>query len=320
MAYIIGIDLGGTSAKSAIFTENGKLLAEEKVKTNKNDGFENTLKNLAELASRLVEKAGVSIAEVSAIGCGAPGVVDSRTGVILRWSNFAWENVPFADTLSRLTGRKVFVANDANVAALGESNFGATAGYQSSVLLTIGTGIGGGIVYDGKLIEGYRSAGAELGHVTIREGEIKCTCGRRGCYEKYASATALVSQTRHAMVENLDSALWELTDGKMENVDGRTAFLAAEKGDETAKKVIEQFVGYLSEGIADIVNILRPEAVVLGGGIANEGEKLLVPLREAVDKRTYLAMDIVPLKIVAAKLGSRAGVYGGFALAKQNLT
>lgn len=320
MAYIIGIDLGGTSAKSAIFTEEGKLLAEEKVKTNKNDGFDGTMKKLADLAARLVEKAGVSAAEVLAVGCGAPGVVDSRTGVVLRWSNFAWENAPFAETLSCLTGKKVFVANDANVAALGESNFGATAGYQSSVLLTIGTGIGGGVVYDGKLIEGYRSAGAELGHITIREGGIKCTCGRRGCYEKYASASALVSQTRHAMVENLDSKMWELTDGKMENVDGRTAFLAAEQGDETAIKVLNQFVGYLAEGIADFVNILRPEAVVLGGGVANEGEKLLAPLRKAVAERTYIAMDIVPLKIVAAKLGSRAGVYGGFALAKQNLS
>ena len=183
--------------------------------------------------------------------------------------------------------------------------------------MTIGTGVGGGIVFDGKLIEGYKSAGAELGHITIREGGIPCACGRRGCYERYASTTALILQTRRAMVEDLNSALWQVAEGRVENVDGRTAFLAAKQGDETAKKVIEQFVSYLAEGIADFVNILRPEAIVLGGGIAAEGETLFAPLREAVDRRTYIAMDIVPLKIVGAKLGNRAGVYGAYCLTQQ---
>ena len=307
MEYIIGIDLGGMSAKGGLFSENGELLTEEKVATCSEDGFEGTLEKLANLSRALVEKIGVDYADVLAIG------------IVLRWSNYDWNNVPFAITLSQLTGKKVYVANDANVAALGEAKFGATSQYQSSILLTIGTGIGGGIVFDGKLIEGYRCAGAELGHVTIREGGLLCACGRRGCYEKYASTTALIKQTRHAMVENLDSKMWEVADGKIENVSGRTAFMAARKGDESAKKVIEQFVGYLSEGIADFVNILRPEAIVIGGGISNEGELLFEPLRRAVDARTYIAMDIVPLKIVGAKLGNRAGIYGAYCIAKENI-
>ncbi|MBR6703517.1 MAG: ROK family protein [Clostridia bacterium] len=317
--YIVAIDLGGMSAKGALFSTDDKIICEDRVKTCSKDGFECTVNSLAELAKTLADKAGVSFDDVLAIGAGAPGVVDSRTGVILRWSNFNWNNVPFADRLSALTGKPVFVANDANVAALGEAKFGATSKYQSSILLTIGTGVGGGIVFDGKLIEGYKSAGAELGHITIREGGLPCACGRLGCYEKYASATALILQTRRAMVEDLSSEMWALVDGKIENVDGRTAFEGARRGDATAKKVIEQFVGYLSEGIADFVNILRPEAIVLGGGIANEGEDLFGPLRSAVDKRTYIAMDIVPLKIVGAKLGNRAGVYGGYAIAKEKL-
>lgn len=317
--YIIGIDLGGTSAKGGLFTESGELLCHEKADTNKEDGFEGTIKLLATLAETLAKKSGVDFSEVVAIGCGAPGVVDSRRGVILRWSNFNWQDVPFAKSLSSLTGKPVYVANDANVAALGEAKFGATAQYQSSILLTLGTGVGGGIVFDGKLIEGYQSAGAELGHITIREGGLPCACGRRGCYEKYASATALVSQTRHAMVENLNSKMWKLVGGKIENVGGRTAFEAARLGDETAKRVITQYVGYLSEGIADFVNILRPEAIVLGGGIANEGEALFEPLRKAVDERTYIAMDIVPLKIVGATLGNKAGMYGAYSIAKENL-
>ncbi len=315
--YIIAIDLGGMSAKGALFTIDGELLCEERVKTDKVDGFEGTLRKLSDLAYTLIEAKGVSMDEVKAIGVGSPGIVDTKGGIILRWSNFDWNNVPFAETLSNLTGKKVIVSNDANVAALGEATYGATAKYQSSILLTIGTGVGGGMIFDGKILEGFRSAGAELGHITIRKDGLPCACGRKGCYEKYASATALISQTRHAMVEDENSKMWKIVGGKIINVDGRTAFEAARQGDETAKKVIEQFVGYLSEGIADFVNILRPEAIVLGGGVANEGDDLFVPLRKAVDERTYIAMDIVPLKIVGATLGNRAGIYGAFCLAKE---
>lgn len=317
--YIVAIDLGGMSAKGALFSLDDQIVCEQRTKTNASDGFEKTVENLAALARTLIKQAQIDESDVLAIGMGAPGVVDSSSGMVLRWSNFGWDNAPLAERLSALTGKSVFVANDANVAAFGEAKFGATAKYQSSILLTIGTGVGGGMVFDGKLIEGYKCAGAELGHITIREGGLSCACGRKGCYEKYASATALIQQTRHAMVENLQSLMWEIVDGKIENVDGRTAFLASEKGDETAKKVIAQFVGYLSEGIADFVNILRPEAIVLGGGIASEGEALFAPLREAVAQRTYIAMDIVPLKIVGAKLGNKAGVYGAYALAKEKV-
>ena len=317
--YIIGIDVGGMSAKGALFSENGEILLEDRVKTNFCDGFEKTIENIAELAKRLTKTFGVDFFDVVGIGVGVPGVVDSNRGVVLRWTNFCWTDAPFAERLSKLTGKSVRIANDANTAALGEAKFGATAQYQSSILLTIGTGVGGGMVFDGKLIEGYRSAGAEFGHITIREGGLPCACGRRGCYEKYASATALIQQTRHAMVENLQSEMWKLVDGKIEKVDGRTAFLAAKNGDSTAKKVIDQFVSYLSEGIADFVNILRPEAIVLGGGIADEGDALFEPLRKAVDARTYIAMDIVPLKIVGAKLGNKAGVYGAYYLIKSVL-
>ena len=319
MQYIIGIDLGGMSAKGGLFTVSGELLCEEKMKTNAADGFEGTVKLLAELSKKLTEQANVEFSAVQAIGVGAPGVVDSRRGVVLRWSNFNWQNAPLAERLQQLTGKKTYIANDANIAALGELKFGATSQYQSSILLTIGTGVGGGMVFDGELIEGYQSAGAEFGHITIREGGLPCACGRRGCYEKYASASALILQTRHAMVEDLNSQMWEIAEGKIENVNGRTAFLAAKQGDKTAQRVVEQFVGYLSEGIADFVNILRPEAIVLGGGIANEGEALFEPLRRAVNERSYVAMDIVPLKIVGAKLGNKAGIYGAYALACDHL-
>ncbi len=314
--YIVAIDLGGMSAKGALFSLAGEVLAENRVKTNKSDGFEGTMYALSSLVADLMQIFGGSMDEVKAIGVGAPGIVDRQKGRVLRWSNFDWNDVPLAERLSSLTGKRVVVINDANAAALGEAKFGATAKFQSSILLTLGTVVGGGIIFDGQIIEGFRSAGAELGHMTIREGGLPCACGRRGCYEKYASARALISQTRHAMVEDLDSKMWEFADGKIECVDGRTAFAAAREGDSTAKKVVQQYVKYLSEGIADLVNVLRPEAIVLGGGIANEGEDLFEPLRKAVDERTYVAMDIVPLKIVGAALGNRAGIYGAYCLAR----
>lgn len=314
--YIVGIDLGGMSAKAGVFTAEGELLGSCSHKTHPSYGFNGIMQILADLARRVSAENGVSFDDVLSIGVGSPGVVDRRGGRVLRWSTYGWDDVPFAESLSALTGKKVVVTNDANAAAFGEATYGATAKYQSSVLLTIGTGVGSGIVYDGKLIEGYKCAGAELGHTTIRQGGIPCACGRCGCFERYASATALILQTRRAMVEDLNSAMWEVVGGKVENVDGKTAFLAAKNGDATAKKVVDQFVEYLAEGIANFVNILRPEVVALGGGVSHEGEALLAPLRKAVDRRTYVAMDIVPLKIICASLGNKAGMYGAFALAK----
>ena len=171
--YIVGIDLGGMSAKGALFSFDGAIICEDKVETNAENGFEKTVESLARLTKRLSKKANIGFDEIKAIGVGSPGVVDSANGIVLRWTNFGWNNVSLAGYLGELTGKKVAVANDANVAALGEAYFGATAQYQSSILLTIGTGIGGGMVFDGKLIEGYKSAGAELGHITIREVEFR---------------------------------------------------------------------------------------------------------------------------------------------------
>ena len=187
------------------------------------------------------------------------------------------------------------------------------------VMVTLGTGVGGGIIVGGKMLEGYMSAGAEIGHMILREGGALCGCGRHGCFECYASATALIRQTKKKMEDNCDSKMWEVARNSLDNVDGRTAFEAARQGDKDAQEVVKKYIGYLSEGIADLVNILRPEAIVLGGGIANEGEALFEPLRKAVDERSYISSAVVPLKIVGAKLGNDAGMYGAYALAKANL-
>lgn len=314
MAYFVGIDLGGMSAKAALFDENGGMSAQCVVPTAAGDGFEKTADKLAELARQAAKDVGFG--KVKAVGVASPGVVDSGSGRVLRWSNFAWEDVPLGEAMEKRTGKPAFVLNDANAAALGEQRFGSASGYKSSILITLGTGVGGGIVIDGKLVEGYMGAGAEIGHMTIRENGEKCSCGRRGCFERYASATALIAQTKKKMDKFPKSKLWQIA-GSKENVDGKTAFEGMRRGDKAATEVIRKYVGYLAEGIADFVNILRPEAVLIGGGIAEAGEALFTPLRRAVDERSYVASDIVPLQIVGAALGNKAGMYGAYAFAKE---
>ena len=317
--YIVGIDLGGMSAKAALFDAEGKILGKTTVITRASDGFEGTAEKLADAAKAAAEKAGVPFGSVRAVGIASPGVVNSKTGVVLKWGNYGWLNVPLGETMEKLTGKEVYVANDANASALGEAKFGASAVYESSIFITLGTGVGGGIIVGGKMLEGYMSAGAEIGHMILREGGALCGCGRHGCFECYASATALIRQTKKKMEDNCDSKMWEVARNSLDNVDGRTAFEAARQGDKDAQEVVKKYVGYLSEGIADLVNILRPEAIVLGGGIANEGEALFEPLRKAVDERSYISSAVVPLKIVGAKLGNDAGMYGAYALAKANI-
>lgn len=308
MSAVIGIDLGGTSAKAACLI-GGKLKKSVRCKTSAADGAGSTAEALADLAIQAAEAAGLPINEAEAIGIGSPGVIDGARGAVVNWSNFAWKDVPLADLVGKRLKKPVYIVNDANAAALGEATFGGGKGYRDCVLLTLGTGVGSGIVLDGKLFEGYRGAGGEFGHTVIRAGGEACTCGRRGCFERYASATALIRMTREAMRTSPESRLWHIA-GSPENVDGRTAFLAAREGDETAKDVISEYAERLGEGIVNIANLLRPQVVLLGGGISVEGEALLAPLRKFVYPRLYVPRDYAPFEIACASLGNDAGIYG----------
>ena len=270
---------------------------------------EKTAFALAELAVQTAEKAGKSMGDVQAIGIGAPGVIDSADGVIVSWTNFGWKHVPLGALVEKYTGKKTFVLNDANAAALGEAKFGAGKEYSDSVLVTLGTGVGSGIMIGGKLFEGFRSAGAELGHTVIRVGGEQCSCGRRGCFERYASASALIRLTQEGMRLDRGSAMWRFAHTP-EEVDGRTVFLAMKEGDPAAQRVFDDYIEGLGEGILNIVNTFRPQAIILGGGISAEGETLLEPLRRYVFPRLYVSVDYAPLSIVCASLGNDAGLYG----------
>lgn len=305
---VIGIDLGGMSAKAALLS-GAKLEGKSRVVTSADVSAEKTAFALAELAVQTAEKAGKSMGDVQAIGIGAPGVIDSADGVIVSWTNFGWKHVPLGALVEKYTGKKTFVLNDANAAALGEAKFGAGKEYSDSVLVTLGTGVGSGIMIGGKLFEGFRSAGAELGHTVIRVGGEQCSCGRRGCFERYASASALIRLTQEGMRLDRGSAMWRFAHTP-EEADGRTVFLAMKEGDPAAQRVFDDYIEGLGEGVLNIVNTFRPQAIILGGGISAEGETLLEPLRRYVFPRLYVSVDYAPLSIVCASLGNDAGLYG----------
>ena len=294
------------------------MLAKRSIKTHRERPYREIAADMAQLARDVAADAGADFDSVKAIGIGAPGSIDSQRGVIVYSNNIRWDDVPLGPILTELTGKPVAITNDANAAALGEARYGAGKKYLSSVLITLGTGVGGGIVLDGKLFEGNKSAGAELGHMVIIENGQQCTCGRKGCWEAYASATALVRSTQNAMEYHRQSSMWQKA-GSLERVDGRTAFACAREGDEVAKDVVNQYIQHLAEGIINIINILRPEAVIIGGGVSAEGEYLLAPLRDYVFLRMYGGSDYAPVEILRASLGNDAGIIGAFAFAHDRL-
>lgn len=317
MNYYAGIDLGGTFVKGGIVDEEGNILVKDKIPTGKERPYAEIAADMAQLVLDLAKKAGISPADVKAAGVGSPGTIDSKNGIIVYSNNIRWEKVPLGAELKKHLGIPVFATNDANAAALGESFAGAAKSYPSSVFITLGTGVGGGIILDNVLFEGNRSAGAEIGHMVIRMGGEKCTCGRRGCFETYASATALIRQTRNAMAKDKTSKLWEICPNP-EDVNGKTAFDGMRAGDKTAEKVVKNYITYLAEGIANLANIFRPDAVVLGGGVCAEGDTLLVPLRRKVNRLLYGGTKYAPVLVTVAKLGNDAGLVGAARFAMQN--
>ncbi len=305
---VIGIDLGGMSAKAALLA-GSKLEGKSRVVTSAEASAEQTALALAGLAVQTAEKAGKSMNDVQAIGIGSPGVIDSANGTVVSWTNFGWRNVPLGPLVEKYTGKKTFVLNDANAAALGEAKYGAGKAYSDSVLITLGTGVGSGIILGGKLFEGFRSAGGELGHTVIRMGGEQCTCGRKGCFERYASASALIRLTAEGMRAHRESAMWKYA-ATPDEADGRTVFLALKEGDAAAQGVLDEYIAALGEGVLNIVNAFRPQAIILGGGISAEGETLLEPLRRFVRPRLYVSEDYAPLSLVCASLGNDAGLFG----------
>ena len=313
MSYYIGVDLGGTFVKFGAVDESGNILKKDKIPTPAGCDYGATVSAIAEAVKGMTADMGVP----ESVGIGCPGVIDGEHGMVITGGNLGWEDKPLASDLGELLGIPVTLCNDANAAAYGEYACGAGKEYKSIVLITLGTGVGSGIIFGGKLFTGELGAGAELGHTVICLDGEPCACGRRGCFEAYASASALVRQTKNAMICHPESKMWELCRGNADNADGRTAFDGMRQGDETAKEVVERYLGYLAEGIANIVNVFRPQAVLIGGGISAEGETITKPLQEIVDFRILGHGRYAPVKIRAASLGNDAGLVGAAMLAKE---
>lgn len=313
MSYHIGIDLGGTFVKFGAVEESGNILKKDKIPTPLGCDYGATVSAIAEAVRGMIADMGMP--ESAGIGC--PGVIDGEHGIVVTGGNLGWENMPLAQDLGGRLDIPVTLCNDANAAAYGEYACGAGKEYKSIVLITLGTGVGSGIIFRGKLFTGELGAGAELGHEVIRMDGEPCACGRRGCFEAYASASALVRQTKNAMVAHPESKMWELCKGSADNADGRTAFDGMRQDDETAKEVVERYLNYLAEGIENIVNVFRPQAVLIGGGISAEGEALTLPLQEMVDTKILGRGRYAPVKIRAASLGNDAGLVGAAMLAKE---
>ena len=312
--YYVGIDLGGTFIKGGIVDEAGNILLVDKTPTEKKkgcDGADGVAANIATLVKSLLERQNLTVADVVGIGMGAPGMIDSGAGVVLYWSNMGWKDFALGSKLEELTGLPVKIANDANVAAIGEVKFGAAKKFNSAVMITLGTGVGGGIVVDGKLVEGNKGAGAELGHSVIEFGGEQCSCGRKGCLEAYSSATALIRDTVRAMEAHKDSKMWEI--GGTEKVDGKTAFDYQDK-DVYAKAVVDNYIAHLACGLVNFANIFRPEVIILGGGVCAQGDSLVKPLQEIMDREIFAGKIGPQVPIVVAELGNSAGLLGAAAL------
>ena len=305
--YNIGIDLGGTNIAAGIVDENGQILIKHSVPTYKERPTDEIVADMAYLAKKLIDESGLNITEFSSVGIGCPGTIDSKSGEVVYSNNIPMEHYPMAQRFKEHLNLPVIIDNDANCAALGEYTVNGNEA-KVFILITLGTGVGSGVIIDGKIFHGFNGAAAELGHITLVSGGRQCTCGKEGCLESYASATALIEQTKVAMSANNDSIMHEIAknEGK---VSGRTAFDAAKQGDNTAIEVVNNYARYLADGIVSIENAFQPEVIAIGGGISKESEYLLKPVREYVQNNGFNKY-MKKTEIVAAKLFNDAGIIG----------
>ena len=311
--YYIGIDLGGTNIAIGIVDENGNIIKKGSVSTNAKRQADEIIKDMANLAKKLCDECKISVNDIEYAGIATPGTADTDKGVVVYSNNLPFLQYPLADKLKEFLGvKKVLIENDANAAAKGEVAAGASKGYKNSVMITLGTGLGGGIIIDNKVYSGFNFSGGELGHTVIEYDGRPCSCGRKGCWEAYSSATGLIKMTVEKMKQCPDSLMWELCEGKIEKAGGRTAFDAMRKGDRAAKEVVDMYISYLAAGCVNMINIFQPEVFVIGGGVCNEKEYLTKPLQEIIDKEQYSRNNPEHLKtkITIAKLGNDAGIIG----------
>lgn len=314
MAYYLGIDLGGTNIAAGIVDDQYRILVRETVETKAPRPVEELVGDIAALCRRLVARQGLAIKEIHWVGIGTPGVVWDR--VICYSSNLQLYSAPLAALMERELELPLYLQNDANTAAYGEYVAGAGCGCRSMAIITIGTGIGSGIILNGKIHLGFNGAAAELGHVSIQPGGRLCSCGKYGCVEPYCSAKALAKSAEEAMRRHPESSMWQLCGGDIGKLSAKIPFAAMRLGDSIATEVVEEFIHYLAITVAITINILQPEVFCIGGGVSREGEYITIPLRREVENMTFSGRDGLRTRIVTATLGNDAGIIGAAMLGK----
>lgn len=319
--YTIGVDLGGTNIAIGIVNEKYEIVRKGSVPTKPERGADPIIADMAALCRKLIADEGLTLADIESVGVATPGTANNVTGVVEYANNIPFLQYPLADRLSaQLDGKKVYIENDANAAAKAEAIAGVAAGAPISVMITLGTGVGGGIIIDGKVYTGFNFAGAELGHVVIQKDGRQCSCGRKGCWEAYSSATGLVNITKDYIVEaraaGKKTIMDDMIGGDLSKVSARTAFNAMKQGDEVGAAVVDEYISYLSCGIVNMINIFQPNVLSIGGGVCNEGDYLMKPLLEKVWGETYTREGTPRTQILIAKLGNDAGIIGAAVLGK----
>ena len=308
--YYLGIDLGGTNIAVGVVDENYRIAARANRKTHVPCTPDEICGQIAGTVFDALKSANITLDSLKYIGIGTPGAVNRDTGVVEYANNLHFTNLELRKLLKDRIGKEVIIENDANAAAYGEYKAGVLKGSRNALAITLGTGVGSGIIIDGKIYAGTNFSAGEMGHMVIVAGGRQCTCGRKGCWEAYASATGLINFTKEEMKSSdKSSGMWKIA-GSLDKVDGRTAFDAMRKGDAAAKKVVDEYIYYLACGIINCINILEPDKLCIGGGISNEGETLLAPLREYVARENYAKHSKVQTVICRAKLGNDAGIIG----------
>ena len=314
--FSIGIDLGGTNVAVGIVDENHKIIKKGSVPTLAYRPCEEIIGDMVTLCNRLCAECGFRICDAEGIGIACPGTVNGKTGIVEYANNIKFYDFPLTETFSKISGfskEKITIGNDANFAAYGESVAGAAKGTSSSVTITLGTGVGSGIIIDGKILTGCAFGGGELGHTVIVKDGRPCTCGRKGCFEAYCSATALIAETKKKYLATRSAILNDICGGDVNSIGGRTVFAALHRGDGAAKEVFEEYISYLACGIVNIINIFQPEVICIGGGISGEKDNLLIPLLPLISDQIYSKDHTLKTKICIAALGNDAGIIGAAA-------
>lgn len=311
MKYSIGVDIGGMTVKIGLVDQTGNLYSKKIFKTNVCPNI--TSNKITETVKLILKENNLSLKDINGVGVGCPGIINSTEGIVESWGNLGWEKVKLATLIKKGLDTNIKIVNDANLAVLAEVNFGSAKNYKNAVMLTLGTGIGGGVVIDGNIYEGGEGMGTELGHVTLKIDGKRCKCGRKGCFEVYASATSLMRQTRDAMRKDKNSLMWEMAK-ELKKVDGKIPFECAKLGDETAIKVVDTYAKYLSEGIMSLLNVFRPQIVILGGGVSSSGDYLIDKINIYCAKLNYGFKNAPVPKLCVAKLGNDAGILGASCL------